>query len=70
MGGFQEKLQKFDSHSSVSKEFRVYTIQGAVLSVVTLIGTYLTWFLRNLITLTMQPITLTRFSYQYPFLYY
>jgi hypothetical protein len=35
----QERLQKFDSHSSVSKEFRVYTIQGAVLSVVTVIGT-------------------------------
>ena len=38
--GLQESLRKFDSHSSVSKEFRVYTIQGAVLSVVTVIGTY------------------------------
>jgi len=31
----KERLRKFDSHSSVSKEFRVFTIQGAALSVVT-----------------------------------
>ena len=35
---FAESLKKYDSHSTVSKEFRVYTIQGAVLSVVTIIG--------------------------------
>lgn len=40
--GFQENLRKFDNHSSVSKEFRVYTFHGAVLSVVTVIAiTYL-----------------------------
>jgi len=32
---YKERLRKFDSHSSVSKEFRVYTVQGAALSVVT-----------------------------------
>lgn len=31
-----ERLKKLDSHSSVSKEFRVYTVQGAFLSVTTL----------------------------------
>ena len=34
---FSERLKKFDSHSSVAKEFRVYTVQGAVLSVVTVL---------------------------------
>jgi hypothetical protein len=38
MSGFAEKLKNYDSHSSVSKEFRVYTVQGAVLSVATLLG--------------------------------
>jgi endoplasmic reticulum-Golgi intermediate compartment protein 3 len=33
--GFQDTLRQLDSHSSVSKELRVYTVQGAVLSVVT-----------------------------------
>jgi hypothetical protein len=33
-----ERLRNFDSHSSVSKEFRVYTVQGAVLSVLTLLA--------------------------------
>jgi hypothetical protein len=33
-----ERLRNFDSHSSVSKEFRVYTVQGAVLSVLTLVA--------------------------------
>lgn len=37
--GFQENLRQFDTQSSVSKEFRVYTVQGAALSVVTVIGT-------------------------------
>lgn len=32
---FQETLKKMDGHSSVSKEFRVHTLHGAVLSVVT-----------------------------------
>jgi endoplasmic reticulum-Golgi intermediate compartment protein 3 len=32
-----DRLKNLDSHSSVSKEFRVYTIHGAVLSIVTLI---------------------------------
>jgi hypothetical protein len=31
----RDRLKKIDSHSSVSTEFRVYTVQGAVLSVVT-----------------------------------
>ena len=31
-----DRLRNFDSHSSVSKEFRVYTSSGAVLSIVTL----------------------------------
>lgn len=44
MPGFAEKLKNYDSHSSVSKEFRVYTVQGAVLSVVTLLGKSL-WIL-------------------------
>ena len=42
-----ERLRKLDSHSSVSKEFRVYTTHGAVLSILTVlmilylvIGTY------------------------------
>lgn len=34
----QERLKRLDTHSSVSKEFRVYTIQGAVLSVATVIA--------------------------------
>jgi hypothetical protein len=33
-----ERLRNIDSHSSVSKEFRVYTVQGAVLSVLTLVA--------------------------------
>jgi endoplasmic reticulum-Golgi intermediate compartment protein 3 len=33
----QEKLKTFDAHSPVSSEFRVYTLQGAVLSVVTVL---------------------------------
>ena len=36
----KERLRKFDSHSSVSKEFRVFTIQGAALSVVTCLGAF------------------------------
>jgi len=36
--GFQENLRQFDTQSSVSKEFRVYTVQGAALSVVTVIA--------------------------------
>ena len=44
MGGFKERLRKMDSHSSVSKEFRVYTAQGATLSVVTcVVIMYLMW---------------------------
>ena len=42
MGGFKERLRKLDSHSSVSKEFRVYTIHGAALSIVTCFGACLT----------------------------
>lgn len=34
--GLSENLKKYDAHSSVSKEFRVYTTQGAILSMVTL----------------------------------
>jgi len=33
----QERLKKVDAHSSVSSEFRVYTVQGAVLSVATVL---------------------------------
>jgi endoplasmic reticulum-Golgi intermediate compartment protein 3 len=33
--GLQDMLRHLDSHSSVSRELRVYTIQGAVLSVIT-----------------------------------
>ena len=33
-----DKLRRMDAHSGVSKEFRVYTVQGAVLSVVTVVG--------------------------------
>ncbi len=33
-----DRLKKFDAHSSVAKEFRVHTTQGAVLSVVTILG--------------------------------
>jgi len=36
--GFQERLQKLDFHSSVSKEFRVYTVQGAALSILTCVA--------------------------------
>mmetsp|Transcript_6945 Transcript_6945/g.14291 ORF Transcript_6945/g.14291 Transcript_6945/m.14291 type:complete len:411 (+) Transcript_6945:81-1313(+) len=44
MGEFKERLRKLDSHSSVSKEFRVYTIHGAALSVVTCLAiVYLIW---------------------------
>jgi endoplasmic reticulum-Golgi intermediate compartment protein 3 len=35
--GLQERLKSFDAHSSVSNEFRVYTAQGAILSIVTVI---------------------------------
>jgi hypothetical protein len=35
--GLQERLKSFDAQSSVSNEFRVYTTQGAVLSVTTVI---------------------------------
>jgi hypothetical protein len=44
MSSFKDSLKKFDSHSSVSKEFRVYTVQGAALSVVTCLAiVYLIW---------------------------
>ena len=33
--GWEDRLKKIDGHSSVSKEFRVYTTHGAILSVVT-----------------------------------
>mmetsp|Transcript_23501 Transcript_23501/g.55333 ORF Transcript_23501/g.55333 Transcript_23501/m.55333 type:complete len:412 (+) Transcript_23501:112-1347(+) len=36
--GLQERLRKYDSHSSVSREFRVYTAHGAVLSVLTCVA--------------------------------
>jgi hypothetical protein len=36
--GIAEKLSSLDAHSGVSKEFRVYTVHGAVLSVATLVG--------------------------------
>ena len=36
--GIADNLRVLDAHSSVSKEFRVYTIQGAVLSVLTVVG--------------------------------
>ena len=38
MVDFAEKLKNLDGHSTVSKEFRVYTVQGAALSVVTILG--------------------------------
>lgn len=34
----EDRLKSLDAHSSVSKEFRVYTVQGAVLSVVTVLA--------------------------------
>ena len=37
MAGLSEQLKKVDAHSSVSSEFRVYTLSGAVLSVITLL---------------------------------
>lgn len=40
MPGFAERIKNLDGHSTVSKEFRVYTVQGAALSVVTILGTY------------------------------
>ena len=36
--GLVDRLKNFDGHSSVSKEFRVYSLQGAILSVVTILG--------------------------------
>jgi endoplasmic reticulum-Golgi intermediate compartment protein 3 len=36
--GFKDRLKTLDSHSTVSSEFRVYSLQGAVLSVVTLLA--------------------------------
>jgi hypothetical protein len=33
-----DRLKNLDAHSSVSKEFRVYTVSGAILSVATLAG--------------------------------
>ena len=36
-----DQLRRMDAHSGVSKEFRVYTVQGAVLSVITVVGTFL-----------------------------
>jgi hypothetical protein len=33
-----DRLKNLDGHSSVSKEFRVYTVSGAILSVATLVG--------------------------------
>jgi hypothetical protein len=35
---FSDTLKKLDSHSSVSEELRVYTVQGAALSVITVVG--------------------------------
>ena len=35
-----DQLRRMDAHSGVSKEFRVYTVQGAVLSVITVVGTF------------------------------
>ena len=40
--GLKDKLKTLDSHSTVSSEFRVYSIQGAVLSILTLTGK---WFI-------------------------
>jgi endoplasmic reticulum-Golgi intermediate compartment protein 3 len=40
----RDKLKQWDHHSTVAKEFRVHTIQGALLSVVTcIIISYLAW---------------------------
>jgi hypothetical protein len=36
--GIAEHLSSIDAHSGVSKEFRVYTVHGAVLSVATIVG--------------------------------
>jgi len=36
--GFSENLKSFDSHSTVSNEFRVRTVHGAILSVVTIVA--------------------------------
>jgi hypothetical protein len=33
-----DRLKNLDAHSSVSKEFRVYTVYGAILSVATVVG--------------------------------
>lgn len=40
----KDRLKKIDAHSSVSNEFRVYTVQGAVVSVATVLFiVYLVW---------------------------
>ena len=36
--GFADRLKKMDAHSTVNNEFRVYTMQGAILSVITVAG--------------------------------
>jgi len=41
MSTFQDRLKRLDTHSTVSKEFRVYTLYGAVLSMITVFGTFL-----------------------------
>ncbi|CAJ1929113.1 unnamed protein product [Cylindrotheca closterium] len=44
MPDLSDRLRTLDSHSFVSKEFRVYTLQGAILSIVTLSSIfYLLW---------------------------
>jgi len=35
-----DRLKTLDTQSSVSKEFRVYTLHGAILSIITVAGKY------------------------------
>ena len=42
----KDRLKNLDTHSSVSKEFRVYTLHGAVLSMITVVGAYFINFTR------------------------
>jgi len=49
--GLSDNLRKLDAHSSVAKEFRVHTVQGAFVSVVTVICKCYyspSWFFSNL----------------------
>ena len=58
MSSFSDRLQKFDTHSFVPKEFRDYTKQGAVVSMVTL--TTILYLVMTEIGYNFQTITTER----------